>query len=67
MDFNPKGRNHDVIELTNTPDWLTFGKLKSSYMEQEGDDVIITNRKGYYILTLKDVELSDLDASDFLL
>ncbi len=67
LDFNPKGRNHDVIELTNTPDWLTFGKLKSSYMEQEGDDVIITNRKGYYILTLKDVELSDLDASDFLL
>jgi Ca2+-binding RTX toxin-like protein len=65
-DFAATGTAHDVLDLTELASVTSYADLARNHMRQVGDDVRIDGLNGDSIL-LKDVKLSALDVSDFLL
>jgi Ca2+-binding RTX toxin-like protein len=62
MDFSAKGRAHDVIDLSVIDSLASFEDLS---LEQVGKNVVVDFGDGDAI-TLKNVTLANIDASDFL-
>ena len=62
MDFNAKGAAHEIIDLSAVDSVASFEDLS---LEQVGKNVVIDLGDGDKI-TLKNVVLANLDASDFL-
>jgi Ca2+-binding RTX toxin-like protein len=62
MDFIAKGRAHEIIDLTDVDSVASFDDLS---LEQVGKNVVLDLGDGDMI-TLKNVALANLDASDFL-
>lgn len=57
--------NAEKIDLSGVNRIKNFRDLKKNHMEQDGDNVVITDRGDHQII-LQDVDLSDLERSDFL-
>ncbi|UVC10701.1 hypothetical protein IHQ71_09025 [Rhizobium sp. TH2] len=64
-DFNAKGGDHDVIDLSGLAAIIDFADLKASHMRQQSTNVVINGTQGDMI-TLEGVRIKDLDAGDFL-
>ncbi|CAN7400073.1 calcium-binding protein [Rhizobium sp. LjRoot254] len=64
-DFDSKGVDHDVIDLSGLAAITDFADLKAGHMRQQGANVVINGTQGDMI-TLEGVRIKDLDAGDFL-
>lgn len=64
-DFSARGRQHDILDLSQVGAIKNFQDLKSDHLERHGSDVLVNASFGNSIL-LEDVKIRDLDASDFL-
>ena len=62
-DFNAQNHKED-IDLSGVKPIKNFRDLSNNHMSQDGDDVLI--EAGQNKIVLKSVELSELDAGDFL-
>lgn len=63
-DFNAQRARED-IDLSNVKKIKNFKDLKNNHMSKSGDDVVIDDGRGNEI-TIEDVKMKHLDASDFL-
>lgn len=63
-DFNATNNAEDIV-LTDVTAIRSFYDLSNNHMEQVGADVVIADGAGLTI-TLRDVNINDLDANDFL-
>jgi Ca2+-binding RTX toxin-like protein len=64
-DFNATGDHHDVIDLTDVDYFPCFDDLITYSAEQVGKNVVIDGGK-FGEITLKNVDIDDLSADDFL-
>jgi Ca2+-binding RTX toxin-like protein len=64
QDFVASGETHDAVNLSGFADMDSFKELKG-HMKAAGEDVVITMSKGD-TLTIMNVDLKDLHATDFL-
>ncbi|MDB5524279.1 MAG: uncharacterized protein JWM58_2042 [Rhizobium sp.] len=65
MDFAAKGRQHDVLDLSDLASVTGFKDLMQNHVGQQGGHVLIDGLDGDEIL-LKNVKIANLDAGDFL-
>lgn len=65
VDFKATGKIHDLVDLSDLSKISDYDDLVENHMSQKGDDVLIDGGKGA-VLTLEDVDIKDLDISDFL-
>ena len=65
-DFDAKGSDHDVIDLSRVSGLSDFADLKAHHMEQAGSSVVI-DYAAHDSITLEGVELKALVTADFLL
>jgi len=63
-DFDAKGSDHDVIDLSGLASITDFTDLKAGHMRQQGTSVVINGTQGD-VITLEGVRIKDLDAGDF--
>ena len=63
-DFNADARR-EKIDLSDVRSIRNFRDLSRNHMEQDGEDIVIDDNRGTTI-TLLDVDIQDLDRSDFL-
>jgi hypothetical protein len=64
-DFDAKGSDHDVIDLSHVSGLTDFVDLKAHHMEQAGSSVVI-DFTAHDSITLEGVKLKGLSAADFL-
>ncbi len=65
FDPNVEGDTHDIINLHGLKSVKNWNDLSKNHMTQKGDDVVINGKNGD-VLTLKGVDIQDLDATDFI-
>jgi Ca2+-binding RTX toxin-like protein len=63
-DFDAKGSDHDVIDLSHVSGLTDFADLKAHHMEQAGSAVVI-DFTTHDSITLEGVNIKDLSAADF--
>jgi Ca2+-binding RTX toxin-like protein len=64
MDFDSKGADHDVIDLSHVSGLSDFADLKAHHMEQHGSSVVI-EFTAHDSVTLEGVKIKDLSAAEF--
>jgi Ca2+-binding RTX toxin-like protein len=64
-DFDSKGADHDVIDLSHVSGLSDFTDLKAHHMEQAGSSVVV-DFTAHDSVTLEGVNLTDLSAADLL-
>lgn len=63
-DFDAVGTDHDMIDLSDVSSITNFRDLKANHLDADGENVVIDAGHGERI-TLANVKVSQLDASDF--
>jgi Ca2+-binding RTX toxin-like protein len=63
-DFDSKGSDHDVIDLSHVSELSDFADLKANHMEQDGSSVVI-DFTAHDSVTLEGVKIKDLSAAEF--
>ncbi len=63
-DFAANGLLHDTLDLSGLAAVRSFANLMTGYLQQVGDDAVISAGNGDRIVLL-DVRVADLDAGDF--
>jgi Ca2+-binding RTX toxin-like protein len=66
MDFDSKGSDHDVVDLSHVSGLSDFADLKAHHMHQDGSSVVI-DFTAHDSIILDGVKIKDLSAADFQL
>jgi hypothetical protein len=64
VDFDAKGSDHDIVDLSHISGLRSFADLEAHNMYQDGSSVVI-DFAGHDTITLEGVKIKDLSAADF--